>query len=97
VLDFYNKNFNKISPVETEVIIMHASVEVVHPQEMEPFDVTEVIDRQEEEKSSITIVKQTKVIYRNTSIHIDISQTKKTPTQVQKPVATALGFAQKSR
>jgi hypothetical protein len=42
-------------------------------------------------------VKPTKVIYGNISLHIDISQTKKAPTQVQKPFAVNLEFAQKSR
>jgi hypothetical protein len=46
VLDLYNKNFNKTPPVKTE-ILLHASVEVVHPQELEPFAVTKVIDPQE--------------------------------------------------
>jgi hypothetical protein len=49
VLDFYNKTFKKTSPVETQVILRHAIAEVVHPQEMEPFSVTEVIDLQEAE------------------------------------------------
>jgi hypothetical protein len=49
VLDFYNKNFKNTSPVETEVILHHASAEVVHPQEMELFAVTVVIDPQEAE------------------------------------------------
>jgi hypothetical protein len=62
VLDFYNKTFTKTSPVETEIILPHASAEVVHPQEMEPFAVTEFIDHQEAEESSITIAKPTKVI-----------------------------------
>jgi hypothetical protein len=44
VLDFYNKTFKKTSPVETQVILPRASAEVVHPQEMESFDVAEVID-----------------------------------------------------
>jgi hypothetical protein len=60
VLDFYNKTFNKTSPVETHVILPHASAEVVHPQEMEPFAVAEVIDLREAEESSITIVNQRK-------------------------------------
>jgi hypothetical protein len=97
VLDFYNKNFKKTPPVETEVLLPHASAEVVPPQEMEIFAVAEVIDPQEVEESSITIVKPTKVIYRNISLRIDISQTKKAPTQVQKPFAMTLKFAQKSR
>jgi hypothetical protein len=42
-------------------------------------------------------VKPTKVIYRNISLRIDISQTKKSPTQFQKPFAVTLEFAQKSR
>jgi hypothetical protein len=97
VLDFYNRTFRKTSPVETEVILPHASAEVVHPQEMEPFDVAEVIDPQDTEESSITIVKPTKFIHGNISLHIDISQTKKAPAQVQKPFAKTLEFAQKSR
>jgi hypothetical protein len=64
---------------------------------MKPFAVTEVIDPQEAEESSITIVKPTKVIYRNISLRIDISQTKKAPVQAQKPFAMTLAFAQKSR
>jgi hypothetical protein len=63
VLDFYNKTFKKKSSAETEVILHHASAEVVHPQDMEPFAVAEIIDPQETEESSITIVKPTKVIY----------------------------------
>jgi hypothetical protein len=47
VLDFYKKTFKKTSPVETQVILPHAGAEVVHPQEMEPFAVVEVIDPQE--------------------------------------------------
>jgi hypothetical protein len=97
VLDFYNKTFKKTSPVETEVILPRASAEVVHPQEMEPFALAEVTDTQEAEEILITIVKPTKVIYGNTSIRIDISQTKKAPTQVQKPFAVNWEFAQKSR
>jgi hypothetical protein len=90
VLDFYNKIFKKSSHVETQVILPHESAEVVHPQEMEPFAVAEVIDPQEAEESSITIVKPMKVIYRTISLRIDISQTKKDPTQVQKPFAMTL-------
>jgi hypothetical protein len=60
VLDFYNNNCKKPSRVETEVVLPHASAEVVHPWEMEPFVVAEVIDPQEAEESSITI--RTKVI-----------------------------------
>jgi hypothetical protein len=97
VLDFYNKTFKKTSPVETQVILPHASTEVVHPQEMEPFAVAEVIYPREAEESSITIVKPTKVIYGNISIRTDIAQTKKAPTQVQKPFVMTLEFAQKSR
>jgi hypothetical protein len=97
VLDFYNKTFKKTSPVETQAILHHTSAEVVHPQEMEPFFVAEVIDPQEAEESSITIVKPTKVIYGNISLRIDISQTNKAPTQFQKPFAMILEFAQKSR
>jgi hypothetical protein len=95
--DFYNKTFKKTSPVETQVILPHASAEVVHPQEMDPFVVAEVIDLQEAEEISITIVKPTKSIYGNISLRIDISQTKKAPTQVQKPFAMTLEFSQKSR
>jgi hypothetical protein len=94
VLDFYNKTFKKTSHVETEVVLRHASAEVVHHQEMEPFAVAEVIDPQEAEESSITISKPTKVIYGNISLHIDISQTKKVPAKVQK---MTLEFAQNSR
>jgi hypothetical protein len=43
-MDLCNKTFKKISPVETEVILPRASAEVLHPQEMEPFAVAEVID-----------------------------------------------------
>jgi hypothetical protein len=95
VLDFYNKTFKKTSPVETPVILPHASAEVVH--DMEPFAVAEVIDPQEAEESSVTIVKPTKVIYGNIRLRIDMSQTKKAPTQVQKPFAMTLEFAQNSR
>jgi hypothetical protein len=42
-------------------------------------------------------VKPTKVIYGKISLHIDISQTKKAPTQVQKPFTMTLEFTQKSR
>jgi hypothetical protein len=42
-------------------------------------------------------VKPTKVIYGNISLCIDIAQTKKAPTQVQKPCVMTLEFAQKSR
>jgi hypothetical protein len=83
--------------VETEVILPHASAEVVHPHEMEQFAVAEVIYPQEAEENSITIVKPTKVIYGNISLRIDIAQTKKDPTQIQKPFAMTLEFAQKSR
>jgi hypothetical protein len=65
VLDFYDKTFNNTSPVETQVILPHASAEVVHPQEMEHFSMTEVIDPQEAKGSSITIAKPTKAIYGN--------------------------------
>jgi hypothetical protein len=64
---------------------------------MEHFAVAEVIDPQEAEGRSITIVKPVKVIYGNTSLCIDIAQTKKAPTQVHKPFAMTLEFAQKSR
>jgi hypothetical protein len=40
---------------------------------MEPFAVTEVIDPQEAEESSIIIVKPTKIIYRKITLRIDIS------------------------
>jgi hypothetical protein len=49
VLEFYNKKFKKKSPVETQVILPRASTEVVHPQEMEPFYVAEIIDPQKAE------------------------------------------------
>jgi hypothetical protein len=49
VLDFYKKTFKKTSPVETQVILPHASAEVLHPQEMETFAVAEVIDTREAE------------------------------------------------
>jgi hypothetical protein len=97
VLDFYNKTFKKTSHVEIDFILPPASAEVVHCQEMEIFDVTEVINPQEAEESSITIVKPTKVIYVNMSLRIDIAQSKKAPTQVQKTFAMTLKFAQKSR
>jgi hypothetical protein len=97
VLDFYNKTFKKTPPVETQVILPHASADVVHPQDIEPFSVAEVIDPQEAEEISITIMKPTKVIYGNISLRIDISQTKKAPSQLQKPFAMTLEFAQKSR
>jgi hypothetical protein len=97
MLDFFNKTFKKISPVETQVILSHASTEVVHPQEMEPFAVAKVIDPQEAEEISITIAKPTKVIYANISLRIDIAQTKKAQTQFQKPLAMILVFAKKSR
>jgi hypothetical protein len=83
--------------VEIEVVLTRASTEVVHPQEMEPFDVVDIIDPQEAEERSIIIVKPTKVIYGNISLRIDIAQTKKAPTQVQKPFVMTLEFAQKSR
>jgi hypothetical protein len=85
------------SPVENQVILPHASAEVVHPRAMEYFAVAEVIDPQQAEEISITIAKPTKVIYGNISLRIEISQTKKAPTQVQKPFAMTLEFAQKSR
>jgi hypothetical protein len=68
VLDFYNNTFKKTSPVETQVTLPHASAELVHPQEMEPFSVEEVIDPREAEEISITIVKPTKVIYGNINL-----------------------------
>jgi hypothetical protein len=64
---------------------------------MESFSVEELIDPPEAEESSITIVKPTTVIYGKISFRIDISQTKKAPTQVQKTFAMTLEFAQKSR
>jgi hypothetical protein len=64
VLDFYNKTFKKTSHVETEFILPHASAKAVRPREMGFFAVAEVIDPQEAEESSITIVKLTKFIYR---------------------------------
>jgi hypothetical protein len=73
------------TPVENEVIIPHASTDVVHPQEMETFSVAEVIDPQEVDERSITIFKPTRVIYGEISLHIDIAQTKKAPAQVHKP------------
>jgi hypothetical protein len=79
--------------VETEVILPHTSAEALYPQEMEHFAVAEVIDLQEGEESSITIVKPTTVIYGNITLCIDISRTKKAPTQVQKPFAVNLEFA----
>jgi hypothetical protein len=83
--------------VENQIILPRASAEVVHPQEMEPFDMAEIIDPQEAEESSITIVKPTKVIYWNRSLRIDISQTKKASTQAQDPFAMTLDLAQNSR
>jgi hypothetical protein len=56
VLDFYNNTFKKTSHVETQVILPHASADVVHPQEMEPFAVAEVIDPQEAEESSMLLL-----------------------------------------
>jgi hypothetical protein len=97
VLEFYNKTFKKTSTVETKVILPHASAEVVHPQKMEQFAVVDVIDPQEAEEIFITIVKPTKVIYGNLSLRIDIVQTNKAPTQIQKPFVMTLEFAQKSR
>jgi hypothetical protein len=64
---------------------------------MEPFAVADITDPQEAEESSITIVKPKKVVYGNIIILIEISQIKKAPTQVQKPFAMTLEFAQKSR
>jgi hypothetical protein len=64
---------------------------------MEHFVVEKVIDIQEAEERSINIVKPIKVIYRNMSLCIDIAQTKKAPTKVQKPFVMSLEFAQKSR
>jgi hypothetical protein len=63
---------------------------------MEPFDVAAVTDPQEAEESSVNIVKPTEFIYGNINICIDTSQTNKAPTQVQKPLAMTLDFAQKS-
>jgi hypothetical protein len=83
--------------LETKLILPHASAEVVHPQEMDHFAVAEVIDSQEAEESSINIEKPTKFINGNISLHIDISQTKNAPNQVQKPFVMTLEFAQKSR
>jgi hypothetical protein len=60
---------------------------------VEHFAVQEVIDPQEAEESSITIVKPTKVIYGNISLHIDIAQIKKIPAQVQKSFVMTLEFA----
>jgi hypothetical protein len=97
VLDFYYKTFKKMSHVETEVILHHASAEVVHPQEMEPFAMADVSDPQEAEEICIAILKPTKVIYGNTSLRIDIAQTKKGPTQVHKHFAMTFEFAQNSR
>jgi hypothetical protein len=97
VLDFYNKTFKKTAHVETQVILPHVGAEVLHTQEMESFVVAEVIDPQQVEERSINIVKPTKVIYGNIILRIDIAQTKKAPTQVQKPFAMTLEFAQKSR
>jgi hypothetical protein len=54
--------------VETEVILPYASVEVVHLQEMEPFAVANIIDPQEAEENTITIVKPSKVIYGHISL-----------------------------
>jgi hypothetical protein len=83
--------------VETKAILPHVSGDVVHSQEMEPY-AEEVIGRQEAEESSATIVEPIKdIIYENRSLLIDISQTKKVPTQVHKPCAMILEFAQKSR
>jgi hypothetical protein len=59
--------------------------------------VAEVIDPQEAEERSITIVKPSPVIYGNISLRIDISQTKKAPTQVHKSFVMTLEFAQKAR
>jgi hypothetical protein len=56
VLYFYNKTFKKTSRVKTQVILHHASAEVVHPHEMEHFAVAKVIDPQEAEESFITIL-----------------------------------------
>jgi hypothetical protein len=83
--------------VETEVILPHASAEVVYHQEMEHFAVADVIDHQEAEEIAITIVKPTKAIYGNISLQIDIAKSKKAPTQVQQPCTMTLEFAQKPR
>jgi hypothetical protein len=93
VLDFYNRTFKETSLVETQFILHRGSAEAVHPQEIEPFAVAEVINPQEAEEISITIVKPMKVIYGNISLQIDISQTKKAPTQVHKPFGMTLEFA----
>jgi hypothetical protein len=97
VLDFENKTFKKTSHVKTEVILPHASAEVVHHQEMEPLTVADAIDPQEVEESSITIMKPTKSIYGNISLQIGIAKSKKAPTQLQKLFAMTSEFAQKSR
>jgi hypothetical protein len=60
VLDFHNKNFKKTSPVETQVILPHASAEVVHPQEMGNFAVAEVIDPQMQKKAPLLLFNQKK-------------------------------------
>jgi hypothetical protein len=83
--------------VETEVTLPHASAEVVYHQEMEHFGGADVIDHQEAEEISITIVRPTKSIYGNISLQIDIAKSNKSPTQVQKPFTMTLEFAQKSR
>jgi hypothetical protein len=49
------------------------------------------------QKKAITIMKPIKFIYGNVSLCIDIAQNKKVPTQVQKPFALTLEFAQNSR
>jgi hypothetical protein len=97
VLDLYTITRPLTSPVKTQVILPYASAEVVHPHDMEPFVMAEVIYPQEVEESAITIAKSTKIIYGNISIRIDIAQTKKEQTQVHKPFAMTLEFAQKSR
>jgi hypothetical protein len=54
-MEFYNKTFKKKTPMENEVILLHASAEVVHPREMEPFDVAEVIDPHEQNKAPLLL------------------------------------------
>jgi hypothetical protein len=94
-VDNYNKTFQKTSPVETEIILPHASAEVVHPHEMEPFAAAEVIDPQDAEESSITIVKPTKVIYANTSLRIDITTHQEGPNPSSEALCDYFGVCKK--
>jgi hypothetical protein len=82
--------------VEIEVILPHASAEVLHPKDMEPFLWQRLLIPKRQKKAHLLFLNQQKS-YVETLVCIGISQIKKAPAQVHKPFAMTLKCVQKSR